>query len=711
MENNEIINYQQLYSQPLDENRISGIDYGAMYEKIKVHGEFTREEKIAYAKIKNKAAYYEHIHINHVFEKLKAERRANDKWKTSNGNIVFQEDQSWLVVSGIHSDVKGRFGVALIEKELGLNSFQAVDWFTDNFGETYDQSLRVSDDNLKSYHKSGGKKNSKLFSPPARADDRFEHVFRYLNEERNIPSTLINQLFDQGKLYSDYLNRCVFLSTASAEIRATPASEDPGFKGCTTGGQADISGFSVMPQLAANESVVAIIEAAIDAISYNAIHPGRYAFSSNGSGRFNIHYKIALETISNGFKLAMATDADNAGDIAAQKVFNALFIKNYIYKKYRERDRSLTFQDIDKAIINEDIIISVDNSPHYLFFNDGGNVKESYPVFKKGVNSENNKEEWLNTGEMSGKTMKFKISENVLGCFPDGHEEEFEVSTTDYKNFLEIHHMFRDRPVKAKDWNDELKILGSKYTNEFNRCFDNNFETLPQIPDYLKVNKGEVMPIVLDENGNARVTKKHQERNNFSNEKRENEQPKEKPNSNSHVNENGDVEFKVFASRQKAFNTLYLRFYMRQVMKMEFEEIDSLLREEKIKFYINKEQPYLNFIDNPFSEEIKYIPKSEEDDIGEDVYYKPTISYIDASEKGTYKNIKIEVNEVAFNKIKDIMDNIAKNLMTSKNQKQVMEDLGIKCFKENSEGFSLSKILGNGMLKKKMQKKSNFKPS
>lgn len=682
------IDYKEKYKEPLPENRISGVDYPIMYDKISKKAQFDKIENKAYAKMKSRESYYEQIDLNHIFEKLQGVRRSKDKWKISSGNVIFTEDQRWQFVSGTSSDMKGRFGLKIVENELGLNPFQVIDWYTENFGFVYDENLKIGDEFLSSDYVGKGK-NRNVFSPPFRNDENWNDVFRYLNEERNIPSTILNQLFEQGKLYADTNSRCIFLSNASAEIRGTPASSDPGFKGCSVGGQADVSGFSVMPQLNANESVIAITEAAIDAISYNVLYPGRYVFSSNGSGRFELHYKVAIEGLTNGFRISMATDADMAGDVAAQKIFSAFLSRNHIYEKYSKDHPELTYKEIDKAIISGHIIMKVDESPHHLYFNEIGNdktLKDKYPVYEKMPN-ERGVMEWQDTGNISEKEFAYKIFPGAFDFIEETVEETIKVDNTAIYNLLQRYNLLRDRSVNAKDWNEELKILGTEYSNMFNKCMANDFKELPEIPDYLKKNRKEVNPILINEKGEAYISKGKVEKKEITVEelKKENNENKPVP-----------TVFKAKISRQKLFNMIYARYYFNQKFNMKLEDIDEKLKNGDIKFYIDKNQPFLNFIDNAFNNKIEYISSNKEE--GDAVFYPPTIRIY-----GNYLNEtkNITVAEKAFNEIIKRIDHMAKILSTSKNQLETLKEMNINCFEYFEDGLPLNILMGRGQLVEK----------
>lgn len=688
----EIIDYQQKYAEPLPENKVDGVDYAEMYRKTKLKERFTPEEFLAYKYAKKREEYYKKIDISHVCKNMDGKWRAKDKWRLESGNLVYQKNQTWLFVSGANSDIKGRFGPYLVQTELDLNIFQMVDWYTEKFGYEYDEELTVSDEFMMDVSHGSGH-NQNVFSPPPRNDENWNDVFKYLNEKRNIPPYVLNKLYEEGKVYADSQSRCIFLSTASAEIRATPASPNPGFKGCVQGGQADVSGFSVMPEFNANESSIVIIEAAVDAISYNVMFPGSYAFSSNGSGRFELHYKIAIEAMANGFNLKIGTDADEAGDVAAQKVFSALLTRQYLYAKYKEA--GLKYKDIDEAIIDGRIKILVDESPHQLFFNEQ-ELKDEYPIFEKqevfDEEIQKNKLKWVDTGKVGKKEFAFKIQEGDIDLIPNGEERKVKLNSQQVEMLKHSYKIQRVRPPNEKDWNAELILLGSEYLNKYKEAVENNFETLPKLPDELEKFKSEIKPIVFDKNGNPIIVKKEDLAQKV--ESKPVEAPKVENENSTPAQEQDDGVFKGNYSRQALFNTLYLRYYLKQKEKMDFSVVDDKFKNNEIKIMINRDQPYLNFIDQQWQDKFEYKPKEPIE--GDKVYYPPTIRYIHNG-----KNEKLIVNQKAFMSIVKIMDDLAISLMNEEDQKSVLNKNNFNCFNESKTGLPLTVLLGKGNLLKK----------
>lgn len=221
----------------------------------------------------------------------------------------------------------------------------------------------------------------------------------------------------------------------------------------------------------------------------------------------------------------------------------------------------------------------------------------------------------------------------------------------------------------------------------FNKCMANDFKELPEIPDYLKKNRKEVNPILINEKGEAYISKGKVEKKEITVEelKKENNENKPVP-----------TVFKAKISRQKLFNMIYARYYFNQKFNMKLEDIDEKLKNGDIKFYIDKNQPFLNFIDNAFNNKIEYISSNKEE--GDAVFYPPTIRIY-----GNYLNEtkNITVAEKAFNEIIKRIDHMAKILSTSKNQLETLKEMNINCFEYFEDGLPLNILMGRGRLVEK----------
>ena len=383
--------------------------------------------------------------------------RDRNKWKLPGlGNIVVK-GQRWMN-GNLH--LPGFGSVALVKHGLDIMDTpkadtQAMKWLAERFPDVLaeDWTGPAEED----------EEEEKGFAPPERADEQIEAVKDYLISKRGLPAAQIDREVAAGRLYAtvarqknDETNqwsddvRAVFVGPGSAELRST----DPkGFKGCCTGSDSERSGYQVMFQ-GESDRVLGIVEAAVDALSYNALHPGRYTFSTNGAGRFDLQYKLTLEAWANGFTTALATDADLAGDEAAQNVFNALFLRDHL-----AQEAGVTPEQVDEWILARRILIAPPVSPHQLFMGDA--ARESWPVRRQMVDPANpEKVISVDTGEVAPPTLGWRLTK-ACGPLKLGRYDRV-MTAEDTRRVLDTYRIYRDRPEHVKDWNEAWKQAVAK---------------------------------------------------------------------------------------------------------------------------------------------------------------------------------------------------------------------------------------------------------
>lgn len=413
------------------------------------------------------------IDITEVLDKLGAESHQDgdpSKWKIHGVGNIIHKGNGWL---NVNTNVKGYGGINLIKMALNLEyEHQAISWMIEQFGESISDDIKVSNE--------GYKEN--VFTPPEENPRNINNVRRYLSEKRGVPIELVDDLINSRKLYADDNNNCVFLSKASAEVRSVFGS----FKGCCEGSNVNNSGFYVMLKPKASEKTIALVEAAVDALSYNALFPGRLSYSTNGSGRFFLQYDILIESLERNTKVKAAFDADWAGDEAAQRLFNALFIRKLLPHKFKNHENPITAENIDEWIKEGSITFEIENSPHYNFFNEGWQPE------KKQLDMEIIKDEEgklkkiaVDNGKIAAPTVTIKISQDIHPELKRG-TMNFIVGTGAYEGIINKMGFARERPLNKKDWNEELLLLGSKYLLEYSQSHKKDFTIVPKLPDYLE---------------------------------------------------------------------------------------------------------------------------------------------------------------------------------------------------------------------------------
>jgi hypothetical protein len=432
-----------------------------------------------------------------------------NKWKIAGCGNITVDGQRWY---NLNIEKGGVGALSLVEHALGERPGKAARWLDANFGDGNPEDWKASAASL------GAQIHQvkKEFQPPERFVDGTEDVRNYLVEERFLPPSLINSEIERGSIYATRKilpdgrmygrPRCVFISSSAAEIRSI---ETGGFKGCCPGSNTKKSGYRISFAKGQNEQVLALTEAAVDALSYRALFPGRFVISTNGSGRFDLQYALTAEALDNGYGVRAAFDADWAGDKAAQKLFNAVFVR-----KMLSRSLSVEPETVDEWLLEKAISIEIDNSPHHMFFNDSW--KAELPVFARQDEGrasskttiapsrpsahidederkmlEDHEDEsyssvWTPTGRVSPPAIRLIIEKSVHHKLPvkrDGHD--IVVSEEAFRFIQEKMRLRRDRPPQRKDWNDELRQLGSSYLRSYEKLAAEDFPSLPQLPPSL----------------------------------------------------------------------------------------------------------------------------------------------------------------------------------------------------------------------------------
>jgi Plasmid recombination enzyme/Protein of unknown function (DUF3991) len=152
---------------------------------------------------------------------------------------------------------------------------EAVSWLRDRFGEAV--ALQTV---MEGTQESIAAQPKQEFMPPTVRPDNWPQVQKYLLEERRIPGVLVDKLHQQGLVYADERQNAVFLrrdlagNTTGAFLRGT-TEQDGSFKGLAYNSKRSQGWFY---DLAGGKSAdpvkeVVLVASAIDAMSYQTIHP------------------------------------------------------------------------------------------------------------------------------------------------------------------------------------------------------------------------------------------------------------------------------------------------------------------------------------------------------------------------------------------------------------------------------------------------------
>lgn len=442
------------------------------------------------------------ISLDLVLERLGADPGQDgdrSKWKISAvGNIITQGQRWKNVNTNVH---KGFGGVSLVKHAKDFeHQREAMEWLENQFGAADKIAPEIQAVNT------ARKEKPQYFEPPPAMDHLWARVRDYLTGsqkgQRGIPPSLVDRLHEQGTLFASlaYDNvrkshygdpRAVFLGPASAEVREIVPD---GFKGCTEGSDPDVSCFHVPHVEEVEEGVLSIQEAAVDSLSYAGLFPGRYCVSTNGVGRFSLQYRLALEALDNQYAVRLAFDADMAGDVGAQHVFNGLFARNLLSHRL-----GVPVETVDQWILSGVVDITPTKTPHQLFFN--GGWQPALPVHQRVEEMGEDgmpREVWRDTGDTAPPTVRMSVTRAGLHERLERKVYDIPVSERMYQYITQVLNLKRERPEMGKDWNDELKRLGSSYVRTYEREVKRNFvDGVPALPAHLeklRSDKVKVLP-------------------------------------------------------------------------------------------------------------------------------------------------------------------------------------------------------------------------
>jgi len=156
-------------------------------------------------------------------------------------------------------------------------------------------------------------------TPPKPCLQHIDLIRAYLTVKRGLNVDLVNWCINAGAVYADYKNNCVFrYGVSGAELRGTGKIQWRSIYGSIE------QGF-LLP--AKNAAGVALLESAIDALSYRQLHKDIIAVSMAGNSNRKIIQQAALIANERKIPLISAFDNDKGGDIA-DKALNEIALEH-----------------------------------------------------------------------------------------------------------------------------------------------------------------------------------------------------------------------------------------------------------------------------------------------------------------------------------------------------------------------------------------------
>ena len=203
-------------------------------------------------------------------------------------------------------------GFAWFDHDAGHGSGGAIDLAMHVLHCTYQQALDFISgfgDDLPTLKNTAEAKQYQ--KPPESVGENFRAVSDYL-QGRGINPAVIEWLNRRGMLYADRYSNCVFMYGMDAcELRGTGAMQWRSSRGKFE------RGF----MLPATDGIgVAVLESAIDAISYRQLHPNNYAVAIGGNSNDTIMTGCVGFALEKQLPVIAAFDTDSGGDIATARL-------------------------------------------------------------------------------------------------------------------------------------------------------------------------------------------------------------------------------------------------------------------------------------------------------------------------------------------------------------------------------------------------------
>lgn len=149
--------------------------------------------------------------------------------------------------------------------------------------------------------------------PPAPNNSNLSAVMAYLTDKRGLNVDLVRWCTENGLIYADSRRNCVFrYGLTGSELRGTGAVQWRSVYGTIE------SGF-ILP--ARNAVGVAVLESAIDALSYRQLHRDVITVSIAGNGNHKVINQAVAIAKAKNLPVLSAFDNDNGGNIA-DKILN-----------------------------------------------------------------------------------------------------------------------------------------------------------------------------------------------------------------------------------------------------------------------------------------------------------------------------------------------------------------------------------------------------
>ncbi|MDO9142182.1 MAG: DUF3991 and TOPRIM domain-containing protein [Methylobacter sp.] len=215
----------------------------------------------------------------------------------------FKTDGFRISVTGLkwfdHSAGKGGGGaIDLVMHVKHLSFMAAANYLSSAGGELPTASTKAAT----------AKTTAAATKPPTPNKNNLPRILAYLTEQRGLNAALVQWCVDKGLIYADCRNNCVFrYGHQGAELRGTGAVQWRSVYGTIE------HGFILPARLPVG---VAVLESAIDALSYRQIHRDMITLSIAGNGNHKIIQQAVNIAKANKLPVFSAFDSDSGGNVA-----------------------------------------------------------------------------------------------------------------------------------------------------------------------------------------------------------------------------------------------------------------------------------------------------------------------------------------------------------------------------------------------------------
>ncbi|KJH69536.1 MobV family relaxase [Aliterella atlantica] len=245
------------------------------------------------------------------------------KWQHENHiiNITGSKFYDWQHLKG------GGGAIDLVMHVNGCNFNQAVAWLNDRLGES--ATLEAATYKTREIIQT---EQPHPFIPPTPNADKWQQVKTYLTRERRLPSSLVDQLHQQGLVYADDNQNAVFTrrdldgqTITGATLRGT-AGADNTFKGLVQGSKRSKGWFHFQKGGQSSDPIVraVLVESPIDAMSFAVLDRTdsrkTIYISTDGAGQVPLEFLQQLPNKS----VIVAYDNDTSGNLMTLNVMEPL---------------------------------------------------------------------------------------------------------------------------------------------------------------------------------------------------------------------------------------------------------------------------------------------------------------------------------------------------------------------------------------------------